>query len=221
LVTSLQLISTSYDKKVKEAFFKFHIILPEQTNKRNKNIMKNKTLLAFLAAASPLFANAHNLSVGTTLPAVDVSNYGEIVLNDGNTGYQAWATNDLLGKVRVVQAIAGRSSSKELNAPLMAAITASKFSEDSYQTTTIINQDDAIWGTGSFVKSSAESSKEEFPWSSMVLDEDGTVASSWALKEESSAIIVQDKQGKILFVKEGALNESEVTQVIELIKASL
>ena len=74
----------------------------------------------------------------------------------------------------------------------MAAITASKFSEDSYQTTTIINQDDAIWGTGSFVKSSAESSKEEFPWSSMVLDEDGTVASSWALKEESSAIIVQD-----------------------------
>ncbi|MEZ9208859.1 YtfJ family protein [Vibrio splendidus] len=183
--------------------------------------MKNKTLLAFLAAASPLFANAHNLSVGTTLPAVDVSNYGEIVLNDGNTRYQAWATNDLLGKVRVVQAIAGRSSSKELNAPLMAAITASKFAEDSYQTTTIINQDDAIWGTGSFVKSSAESSKEEFPWSSMVLDEDGTVASSWALKEESSAIIVQDKQGKILFVKEGALNESEVTQVIELIKASL
>ncbi|MDH5926695.1 YtfJ family protein [Vibrio lentus] len=183
--------------------------------------MKNKTLLAFLAAASPLFANAHNLSVGETLPAVDVSNYGEIVLNDGSTGYQAWATNALLGKVRVVQAIAGRSSSKELNAPLMAAITASKFAEDSYQTTTIINQDDAIWGTGSFVKSSAESSKEEFPWSSMVLDEDGAVASSWALAEESSAIIVQDKQGKILFVKEGALNESEVTQVIELIKASL
>ena len=55
----------------------------------------------------------------------------------------------------------------------------------------------------------------------MVLDESGAVASSWALKEESSAIIVQDKQGKILFVKEGALNESEVTQVIELIKASL
>lgn len=124
--------------------------------------MKNKTLLAFLAAASPLFANAHNLSVGETLPAVDVSNYGEIVLNDGNTGYQAWATNALLGKVRVVQAIAGRSSSKELNAPLMAAITASKFAEDSYQTTTIINQDDAIWGTGSLLNHQPKAAKKNF-----------------------------------------------------------
>jgi hypothetical protein len=183
--------------------------------------MKNKTLLALLAATSPLFANAHNLLVGNTLPAVDVSHYGEIILNNGKTEYQAWATKNLLGKVRVVQAIAGRSSSKELNAPLMTAITAAKFPEDSYQTTTIINQDDAIWGTGSFVKSSAESSKEEFPWSSMVLDEDGAVASSWDLKKESSAIIIQDKQGSILFVKEGALNKSEVSQVIDLIKTSL
>ncbi|WP_299687472.1 YtfJ family protein [uncultured Vibrio sp.] len=183
--------------------------------------MKNKTLLAFLAAASPLFANAHNLSLGSTVPAVDISSYGEIVLNDNKTEYQAWTTNDLLGKVRVIQAIAGRSKAKALNAPLMTAITASDFSEDSYQTTTIINQNDAVWGTGSFVKSSAESSKEEFPWSSMVLDENGAVASSWDLKEKSSAIIVQDKQGKILFVQEGELTESEINQVIELIKASI
>ena len=78
----------------------------------------------------------------------------------------------------------------------MAAITDSKFAQDSYQTTSIINQDDAIWGTGSFVKSSAEDSKKDFPWSSMVLDEDGKVAGAWDLQEESSAIIVQDKQGK-------------------------
>ncbi len=55
----------------------------------------------------------------------------------------------------------------------------------------------------------------------MVLDENGTVASSWALKEESSAIIVQDKQVKSCLWKKNALNESEVTQVDRLIKASL
>ena len=44
----------------------------------------------------------------------------------------------MLGKVRVIQAIAGRSSAKELNAPMMTAITAAKFPEDSYQTTSII-----------------------------------------------------------------------------------
>ncbi|MGB1320054.1 MAG: YtfJ family protein [Vibrio gallaecicus] len=183
--------------------------------------MKNKTLLTLLLTASPLFANAHNLSVGGSVPTVEVNSYGEIILKEGNTDYQTWSTNALLGKVRVIQAIAGRSSSKEMNAPLMAAITAAKFSENDYQTTTVINQDDSIWGTGSFVKSSAEDSKEEFPWSSMILDEDGQVASSWALQEESSAIIVQDKQGKILFVKEGSLTETEISSVISLIKTSL
>lgn len=64
----------------------------------------------------------------------------------------------------------------------MAAITAAKFPAESYQTTTIINQDDAIWGTSSFVKSSAQDSKKEFPWSSMVLDEFGLVAKPGSYK---------------------------------------
>ncbi|MFW9710256.1 YtfJ family protein [Vibrio parahaemolyticus] len=183
--------------------------------------MKTKTLLPLLLALSPSLAFAHNLSVGETVPPAQVGAYGEIVLQGEGVAYQPWTTQHMLGKVRVIQAIAGRSSSKEMNVPLMTAITAAKFPEDSYQTTTIINQDDAIWGTGSFVKSSAQDSKKEFPWSSMVLDENGLVANTWGLKEESSAIIVQDKQGKVLFVKEGALTQDEITQVIGLIKQSI
>lgn len=122
--------------------------------------MKTKTLLPLLLALSPSLAFAHNLSVGEIVPPAQVGAYGEIVLQGEGVAYQPWATQHMLGKVRVIQAIAGRSSSKEMNAPLMAAITAAKFPEDSYQTTTIINQDDAIWGTGSFVKSSAQDSKK-------------------------------------------------------------
>jgi len=183
--------------------------------------MKNKTLLALAIACSPTFAMAHNISVGQAVPSVDVSNHGEIVLSGEETAFNEWSTQNMLGKVRVIQAIAGRSSSKEMNAPLMTAITAAKLPEQSYQTTTIINQDDAIWGTGSFVKSSAQDSKKEFPWSSMVLDEEGTVAKAWDLAEESSAIIVQDKQGKVLFVKEGSLNEQEIQQVLSLVKENI
>jgi len=53
------------------------------------------------------------------------------------------------------------------------------------------------------------------------LDESGNVAKGWDLQPESSAIIVQDKQGNVLFVKEGALNEQEIQQVLELVKARL
>ncbi len=181
--------------------------------------MKIITFVSLLAACSP--AMAHNIQLGQTVPAATVSEYGEVVLNGDDTAYQNWQSQNMIGKVRIIQAIAGRSSAKEMNAPLMEAITAADFPKDSYQTTTIINQDDAIWGTGSFVKSSAQDSKKEFAWSSIVLDENGNVAKRWQLQPESSAIIVQDKHGKVLFVKEGALNQSEISQVISLVKQNL
>ncbi|MGR5068003.1 MULTISPECIES: YtfJ family protein [Vibrio] len=183
--------------------------------------MKTKTLLSVFIALTPSLALATNLKLGETVPAAKVNAYGEIVLQGEGVAYQPWATQHMLGKVRVIQAIAGRTSAKEMNAPLMTALIEAKLPQDSYQTTTIINQDDSIWGTGSFVKSSAQDSKKEFPWSSMVLDESGVIASSWALKEESSAIIVQDKQGKILFIKEGALSPNEINQVLGLIKQNI
>ena len=183
--------------------------------------MNNKTLIALIIAASPMFVSAHNLTVGETLPNVDIANHGEILVQGNDTIYQAWNNDAMLGKVRVVQAIAGRSNAKAMNAPLMTAITAAQFPSESYQTTTIINQDDSMWGTGSFVKSSAQESKIEFPWSSMVLDEEGVAASQWDLQAESSTIIVQDKQGKILFVEEGVLSDNDIQQVLELITQNL
>ncbi len=183
--------------------------------------MKSKTLLSVLLLLTPGLALAHNISIGEALPDVRVAAYGEIVMQGKGVAYQPWATQHMLGKVRVIHAIAGRSSAKEMNSALMSAITAAEFPQDSYQTTTIINQDDAIWGTGSFVKSSAQDSKQEFPWSSMVLDKNGVVASTWALKKENSAIIVQDKQGKVLFIKEGALTTDEINQILSLIKQNI
>lgn len=173
--------------------------------------------LALATALLSTFASANNVTNGQPLPAVSVEKYGELLLNGDNITYQAWDTDLLPGKVRVIQAIAGRSSAKEMNAPLMDAILAANPPRDKYQTTTIINQDDAIWGTGGFVKSSAEDSKKEFSWSSLVLDAEGRAADAWNLKQESSAIVVLDKDGKAQFVKEGALTPAEITQVIDLI----
>ncbi|MCL9780495.1 YtfJ family protein [Vibrio sp. S4M6] len=172
-------------------------------------------------ACLPLFAVAKDLTVGQPLPSVTVKDYGEIMLKNGDESYQPWSTSALPGKVRVIQAIAGRSSAKKMNQPLMKAITASKFPEDKYQTTTIVNQDDAMWGTGSMVKSSAEDSKKEYPWSSIVVDEYGVVAKAWDLKQESSAIVVVNKEGKVLFEHQGALDQTQIEQVIKLVKNNL
>ena len=54
-----------------------------------------------------------------------------------------------------------RSAAKEKNQAMIEAIKAAHFNQAKYQTTTIINADDAVVGTGMFVKSSAEKGKKE------------------------------------------------------------
>lgn len=183
--------------------------------------MIRKISLLILLCTTSLFANANNIEVGQTVPEASIKQGGEIFIENDKATYQAWSTEQLLGKVRVIQAIAGRSGAKAMNAPLMEAITKADFSGEDYQTTTIVNQDDSIWGTGSFVKSSAEEGKEDFSWSSMVLDENGVVAALWQLEPKSSTIIVQDKAGKVLFNKTGELTTDEIEQVLQLIQQNI
>ncbi|MGO2509707.1 MAG: YtfJ family protein [Vibrio hibernica] len=183
--------------------------------------MFKKITAILLLSIAPLITHANNIKVGQSVAAVSVDEGGEIFIENDTTSYLPWTTEQMLGKVRVIQAIAGRSSAKSMNAPLMEAITNEHFPEDDYQTTTIVNQNDSIWGTGSFVKSSAEDGKQDFPWSSMVLDSDGAVSKAWQLDESTSTIIVQNKMGQVLYSKQGKLTDQDIQQVLQLIKKSL
>ncbi|MBJ4110790.1 YtfJ family protein, partial [Salmonella enterica subsp. enterica serovar Stanley] len=123
----------------------------------------------------------------------------------------------LPGKVRIVQHIAGRTSAKEKNATLIEAIKAANLPHDKYQTTTIVNTDDAIPGSGMFVRSSLESNKKLYPWSQFIVDSNGIARKAWQLDEESSAIAVLDQDGRVQWAKDGALTQDEVQQVIALL----
>ena len=181
-----------------------------------------KVLLAiiFIATVSPL-AQANNIHVGTSLPAVTVVNNGELILKNNSINYQPWDSTKLTGKVHIIMAIAGRSSAKKINSALVNAISAAHFPKEEYQTITIINQDDAIWGTAHFVKSAAEENKNKYPWSSIVLDCNGIVQKIWDLKKENSAIIVINKNGRVIFSHEGELNRQQIKQVITLVKKNI
>lgn len=172
---------------------------------------------ALLALSLPLFADAHGFTEGQRVPAVGISDKGELILQQDKFSYQSWNTARLPGKVRVIQHIAGRSSSKEKNAALIEAIKAEKFPHDRYQTTTVVNTDDAIPGTGMFVQSSIRSNKTAFPWSQFIVDSNGVAKKAWQLEDGGSAIVVLDKEGKVRFAKDGALTQDEVKQVVALV----
>lgn len=105
-----------------------------------------KQILALVCGvmfSSPIWA--HNLQLEQSLPSVKVSEYGEIVLSGKDTAFQPWGSAELAGKVRVVHHLAGRTAAKEKNQSMIDAIKASHFNPVKYQTTTIINADDACW----------------------------------------------------------------------------
>lgn len=183
-----------------------------------KKIVLSTILAAVFFAHSTL---AHNITLNSGLAPVAVAKDGELILSNDDVNYQSWRSANLVGKVRVIQHIAGRSSVKEKNEALMDAIKAEKFDGSKYQTTTIINADDAIIGTGTFVKSSAEKGKKQNSHSQVILDQQSSVKNAWALKEKESLIVVLDKSGKVKFVKEGKLTPQEIQSVIALVKSLL
>lgn len=184
--------------------------------------MKTAYFLALLTAAIlPFSSQAHDFAEGKRVPAVGINDKGELLLKQDEFSYQNWNSARLAGKVRVIQHIAGRSSAKEMNAGLIEAIKAAQLPHDHYQTTTIVNTDDALPGTGMFVRSSIESNKKQYPWSQFIVDSDGLAKKAWQLKSGGSAIVVLDKQGNVRYVKDGALSQQEIQQVMALLKQLL
>jgi YtfJ family uncharacterized protein len=184
------------------------------------SIMIFRLLLLLLTLLS-CAASAHNLVTGQRVPPVGITDQGELRYQQEQFSYRVWNSAALPGKVRVLQHIAGRASAKEKNAALIEAIKSARFPHDRYQTTTLVNTDDAIPGTGMFVRSSIQSNKKQYPWSQFIVDSDGTAKRAWQLQDEGSAIIVLDSGGKVRFVKDGALTQQEVQQVIMLVRQLL
>lgn len=183
-----------------------------------ENKMKKLTLvLGFAAAFCSTGAFAHNIQLNSPLASVSVAEDGELSVKGDDVSYKAWNSSQLAGKVRMVNHFAGRRDVKDRNEALINAIKVAQFDRSKYQTTTIINADDATFGTGSFVKSGAEKGKKKNPHSQVVLDQLGAVKNAWQLKEKENLVIVLDKSGKVKFVHEGALSGAQVQEVISLI----
>lgn len=174
-----------------------------------------------LVLFSTLFSTtvlAHNVQLNQPLPKVSVSQDGELFAQGGKIQYRTWHSPQLVGKVRILFHLAGRSDVKEKNDALMNAIRQANFDRNHYQTTTIINADEAIVGTGIFVKNSAENGKLDHPHSQVILDQQSQVKQAWQLKSKESFVAVLDKQGNVQFVSEGKLSGTQIQQVITLAK---
>ncbi|HEY4466385.1 MAG TPA: YtfJ family protein [Klebsiella sp.] len=167
---------------------------------------------------SPLVVSAHNFMLSKPIAPVIIADRGELLLRNGDFSYRPWNSAELAGKVRVIQYIAGRTSAKKKNSLLINAVKEANLPGDRFQPTTIVNTDDAIPGSGFFVRGKIEKNKRHYPWAQFIVDSDGLGRRAWRLPEESSTIVVLDKVGRVQWAKDGALTPQEVDQVIALLR---
>ena len=88
----------------------------------------------------------------------------------------------------------------------------------SFLSTTILNLDEALWGTGGLVASELKSNKKQFPGAVLVADENGTGLSQWQLEKESSAIVITDPAGVVRYFKQGAMSDTEIESALEMVR---
>lgn len=93
--------------------------------------------------------------------------------------------------------------------------------EGSFHVTTVVNLDDALWGTSGFVVGEVKSSKRKYPMSTIVLDEDGHGLQSWQLQEGGANILVLNAGGTVLYIKHGGMSEEEIESTLEMIQLEL
>jgi hypothetical protein len=174
--------------------------------------------LSLITASAALSA----LEVGKALPAVSITDRGELLLEEKTVAFDEWNIDDLdSSKTNVIMYLAGRMSSDKMIRPFTDALEAEKISLDKIHSTTIINLDDSVWGTTGFVISEVKSNKKQHPEVTFVLDGSGDTLKKWQLDKKSAAIIILTRQGEIAYLKQGAFDDAEAEQALAIIRKNL
>ncbi len=162
---------------------------------------------------------------GIMVPEYEVKDNKMVFKENGTISYRPWSSRELSGRVRTVYHLPARDGVDRVNRDYIDALIASRLPEgmpDSpYKTITILNLDDALWGTRGIGRGRLEKSQKEFAYACYVADEGGVALKAWGLKKKQSAVIILDARDRVLFFKEGQLTAREIETAVGLIKTAL
>ena len=71
------------------------------------------------------------------------------------------------------------------------------------------------------ISSSLKEKQEKYPRTLYVRDYKKALVNEWKLADDSSNVLAFDKQGKMIFRKDGKLNQEEIERLIKVIKENL
>ena len=129
-----------------------------------------------------------------------------------------WSSKELKGKVHVVFYV--DPDEKDLNNDTSEALRKEKFPRDKYQSYAIINMD-ATWLPNFAISSALEEKQERYPTAIYVRDYDKVLVKKWGIADDNSDVLAFDKGGKLIFKKYGKLNDTDIKELIKVVRANL
>lgn len=155
---------------------------------------------------------------GQTLPNIQFNDLGQLQLDQqGDVIYQPFSSKQLQGKRWLVQYIAPRLHVGSLNRALNDKMNQANQGR-SCQTASIINLDNALWGTKHIALAQM---KKEFKLNThciLVADNQSLGIKRWSIPKKSNVNWVIDEQGTIIFYHEGKLSAAQMQHIIDLLQ---
>ncbi len=129
-----------------------------------------------------------------------------------------WSSEELRGKVHVLFYV--DPDEKDTNNDATEALLKEKFPGDKYQSVGIINLA-ASWLPNFVISSSLNDKQKRYPRTIYVRDYKKVLVNAWKIADDSSNVLAFDKQGKLIFRKDGKLNSEEIQKLIKSIRDHL
>lgn len=168
---------------------------------------------ALAAGVLGLASAAPALTVGEKAPTVELS--GD---KGGRVDGSSWSSSMIKDKVYFLFYV--DPDEKDANEALENALAAEKFPEDKQASIAVINLD-ATWLPNAAISSSLESKQKKYPKVTYVKDLKKQLVSQWKLKDDAYVTVVFDKDGKVLYQKDGTLSKGDIKKMIDITWAAV
>lgn len=158
-------------------------------------------------------ASARALELGQVPPRVELQ--GEL---GGRLDGTLWRSDELKGKVHVLFYV--DPDEKDTNNEASEALDREKFPAEKFQSVAVINMA-ATWMPNFAISLSIEEKQKRYPRTIYIRDYKRVLVRAWQIADDSSNILAFDKEGRLIFLKDGRLDTEEIQRLIQAIKSHL
>jgi len=169
--------------------------------------------LIFVLAAFLINQVAQAVEIGEIPPTVELREK-----LGGRLDGTLWSSEELRGKVHVLFYV--DPDEKDTNNDASEALDKEKFPADRFQSVGIINMA-ATWLPNFAISSSLKDKQKRYPRTIYVRDYKKVLVNAWKIADDSSNVLAFDKQGRLIFRKDGKLTTEDIQKLIKAIRDHL